>query len=888
MGTPGYMPPEQARGDSKDVDERSDLYSIGAVLYELLTGQPPFSGGTDIDTILKVLNEEPANPRKLDPGISKDLETICLKAMEKDKARRYQSAQELIDDLRRFQAGDPITARPVSTVHRIRMKMAKHKAITAVVSIAVICLLVGVAVLIKKQNELEKEKQKKPEIVKVTTPDQPKSRWQELVSANFDDGKAGNWKSAGKNWTVKDGRLVGIEAGELNDNELTAEADLHGNFEVEFDILPDGKNPGVFSFFFLRNADRTTGYELQIYLNQNGIFLLQKSIRENLGNTKMLLEAGPHRLKICKTVNEFRLWIDKVEQPAILAFDPSPITDPANLQYGFAVSKGTASLDNIVVRGDSPEYRTSLLAAADKVLQGGYGKYALEMYNEFICASTDENLKAEAKYKLALCLANAPANEQDPAKIEEAFKRVVKEHPGTFFANEAERRLALGAEGLASTATPDPGAMFEAFGQAAALLQSGGVKIEMSNSPDAEEEIDIRIAAAQNESSKLSLFFQKGYILLAQYKYKEAAACFDKVVQNTGSDRESRSIQGGALLSLAYCHYQLEDFAAAEKCYRKMADRLKDLIEKFKKDGLKLLLRTMNMQKEEDKIAKGDGSWEEKAKKIEENRREMAGPFEALTQAAAAKSGLAMTLANLGRFEEALKEADGLTLEAFIPEIGKMQDSPLKIALGSTQGDSVSILKARILLRAGKYEEAAKEAQRVLPKPLQPGKKRDLHEGNIVLEAYQLLFFAQVMQGDYEEARRQCERVLKNLNITAWNPTFESRLAYLDIFTGQYEQAKKRLEDLASREPNDIGAGLHKKMAFLVSNDEEPDPAAFLPNTPATAQAYVGLFAGMRFELNGKPKEAIAAYKKAMEASTGTDDPYCLAASRIKTLEKRK
>jgi serine/threonine protein kinase/ABC-type phosphate/phosphonate transport system substrate-binding protein len=157
LGSPAYMPPEQADGRKGAVGRYSDVYSLGAMLYHLLTGRPPFEGVSVADTLHRLLHDEVVSPRRLNASVPLDLETICLKCLEKDPARRYQTAQELAEELGRFLRDEPVLARPMGYPEKVCRWCRRNPMAAAFV--LTLCVALGSSLALLDRVNRERKKQ---------------------------------------------------------------------------------------------------------------------------------------------------------------------------------------------------------------------------------------------------------------------------------------------------------------------------------------------------------------------------------------------------------------------------------------------------------------------------------------------------------------------------------------------------------------------------------------------------------------------------------------------------------------------------------------------------------------------------------------------------------
>ena len=159
IGTPNYMAPEQAAGKSSEAGPVTDVYALGGVLYYLITGRPPFQSETVVDTLRLVVESDPPSPRILNPSVNRDLQTICLKCLEKEPAKRYASAGELADDLARFLDNRPIIARPIGPVQRLGRWCRRSPRVAALSFALLFVVLIGTTGIFVKWREAEQQRE---------------------------------------------------------------------------------------------------------------------------------------------------------------------------------------------------------------------------------------------------------------------------------------------------------------------------------------------------------------------------------------------------------------------------------------------------------------------------------------------------------------------------------------------------------------------------------------------------------------------------------------------------------------------------------------------------------------------------------------------------------
>lgn len=160
VGTPHYMAPEQAIGDPDKIGPATDVYALGAILYDLLTGTPPFSGVTILETLERIRVQDPTSLRRKNPKVHADLDTICLKCLQKERRYRYGSALDLAEDLRRFLDGEPVLARPIGPAERLVRRVRRNPVVSALVALGIVGVVIAAFALSGQKRRVNVERER--------------------------------------------------------------------------------------------------------------------------------------------------------------------------------------------------------------------------------------------------------------------------------------------------------------------------------------------------------------------------------------------------------------------------------------------------------------------------------------------------------------------------------------------------------------------------------------------------------------------------------------------------------------------------------------------------------------------------------------------------------
>ncbi len=426
MGTIPYIPPEQASGKLEKIGPRSDVYSLGALFYEMLTGRPPFSGMTQYELLQRVIHHYPPSPRKLRPRLSTDVETICLKCLSKEPERRYQTAGELADDCRAFLNGEVIKARPSTAFYRLRRAITRHPelALLGLVTLGLGVVTLGFMNMVRsttrKLNESEvshqktrEDKQRLTEMVKRSWRSEFQFSPGDKASITPDRNQAlhkrlGWYRTSMASPTVTGLNLTG---GDKISPAFGLPVQLPFAFRVKAKIKTPGSSVGSFLIFIGTNR-RFSQIDTTRILSIGGegvlgarLFWDKTSLVEN---SSFALQADKvYDIEVTRNVATPRLTLT-INQEVVLNFEGSTETSSADDTYlALGAQGGDIQLLSLScdIRGMSTEMMRSLLEMGDSLLTQPRDKtLALRLYERVLREDAPVNTLVQAYTGFAACL----------------------------------------------------------------------------------------------------------------------------------------------------------------------------------------------------------------------------------------------------------------------------------------------------------------------------------------------------------------------------------------------------------------------------------------------------------------------------------------------------
>ena len=413
LGTPAYMSPEQARGARDDVNHRSDIYSMGAVAYELVTGQQPHTAENSIAVLRRILEDPLRPPSLLRPAMHRDLETVILKAMAKDPRDRYANAEAMADDLRRLRGGMRVRARRLGRLIPLARALWSRRRMVTGIALVVFLATSGIALTIRSMVRyiatIESGREDEDDLHERLQAEW-RTKWQH--HGYFD------WHTSPLPRTEK--ALSGTMMELVSLPEVTNE-----NVRLSVTITPvDDHEPIV--ELMICDGDIGQGYGLRLVGEDDQLHLSLLRGNPGLGSTDRSLVSTaiipsrfPARLTLAKEHDTVTIMVD--DEEAIAPFrDPVPIDGPWNNRVHVAVLPDSVNLSHITLERQRKPELVSRMETADIMRQERRYHRAIQLYRQFLDDFPNHPLRRDALYRIGLC--QSALGDENPDELRRALR----------------------------------------------------------------------------------------------------------------------------------------------------------------------------------------------------------------------------------------------------------------------------------------------------------------------------------------------------------------------------------------------------------------------------------------------------------------------------------
>lgn len=845
MGTPIYMSPEQAAGAKEKFGPGTDVYGLGAVLYEMLTLQKPFNADSPAAVIAKVIREEPTRPRLLKSDIPADLETIILKCMEKEPRRRYPSAQALAEDLHRWQEGEPIWARPISMVERTYRWLRRHPSVamaTGLVMVFAVVLLVIFSLLA--------------------------GGWKTVYEADFTVGKGRNdWVAFEGNIDWHDGALC-LGRGERWSTALSRES-YFGDIRLEYTarIMPDSLAINDLSSFLdgnERSGMHGSGYYFGVGGNNNTrSHLLRKGEKVVAANLDFRLERERlYRIVVEKRGSEMSVTVDGKKLYEYRDLFPLPEVEGRIGLY----SSTHAHINKVVI------YHLKTPAFPDEITDAD-GRYNAKEYlaaaylYEAIIKKTEKQERRElARFKQAVSLW------QHSTACGE---------PGDKHWKQAEQILKDLADSVRS-----PRLQVEARTALAVMLIENGA-IEQGATLLARS---LELTAQTNDRFIiLNALDQKANELNRKGNWNE----YERLVATFAGNinRETMVFVGGDNFRSMAFHWAA--VLASRKQWRKAAEFLKDCYEKIvdSASGLMIFRGT--------KLLCFEGDFDRALRWLQEERENVRrvrklhqpdskipleeDPYWADLYQLSLEAEIDV-LCKAGRFEEARR-----TLE----EAQRIVAVREKIGMSGKYRPEVGIVAEGQIAIFSENREEMRRIARLAEQFMQKNPYQE--EFAIVALTYQNLLYC---LSEYEKIIALLEGTDGDKRQAGWNENFvRSRVVSSDALVPVYLAARTPMEvsnyvsELLKRYPNNLTLNYYAGSKHITPNEYEKQSTSYYSGSVELEmlsgnQWDLRLKLGIGFELHGEKEKAMEEYRRALEMMLWKEPKWYFCTHAMERLKK--